>query len=113
MFGTTDTSEFANKLLASAVGGDMSGFDSLVAQAEASAERARAISPPAPCRAYHEKMLALLAESTDMVKGLASAIKGHDMNALGSIATSGNALQTQLTTLETDGKALKTKYGIH
>ncbi len=113
LFGTTDTSEFANKLLASAVGGDMSGFDSLIAQAESSAERAHAISPPAPCRAYHEKMLALLAQSTDMVKGLAGAIKGHDMSALNTIATSGNAMQTQLTALEADGKALKAKYGIH
>jgi hypothetical protein len=113
MADTTDTGEFANKLLASAVSGDMSGFDSIVAQAESSAERARAISPPAVCRSYNEKMLALLGQTLDLVKGLAAAIKRNDMASLSGLSTGANAMQKQVTAVEAEGRALKTKYGIH
>jgi len=113
MADTTDTGEFANKLLASAVSGDMSGFDSIVAQAESSAERARAISPPAVCRSYHEKMLALLGQTLDLVKGLAAAIKRNDMASLAGLSTGANAMQKQVTAVEAEGRALKSKYGIH
>lgn len=90
---TSDTGEFANKLLAAAMHGDMSGFDELAQVAQAGAARAQAIAPPACCVEYHQQLIAMLTESVAMVQHLKAAIASNDAAALTGLAASGSSLQ--------------------
>lgn len=110
--GSTDTGEFANTLLTGAMNGDMSGFDNVLKLAQDGADRARAISPPAACKSYHDNMLALLGDGVAMLKQLMDAIKRNDTTALASLVATGDALKARSEALEAAGKAIKTKFGI-
>ncbi len=110
--GSTDTGDFANTVLAGAMRGDMSGFDTVLKLAQDGAARARAISPPPSCTSYHEGMLRLLGDGVEMVQHLTAAMKSSDTAALAAIAASGNALQIRANALEAEGKAIKSRFGI-
>lgn len=110
---TGDTGEFANKLLtASLSGGDTSGFDDLIRVTEAGADRVRAITPPACCVEYHQRLLAMLAESSAMVRRLKTAITTNDAAALGTLAASGSSLQARATALEDEAHRIKASLGL-
>jgi hypothetical protein len=109
---TNDASELANRLLATAMNGDMSGFDDLVKTAEAGAERARAVTPPACCVEYHRRMLAMLGESVAMVGELKTAIKSNDAAALTALAASGSSLQSRANALEDEARQIKARLGL-
>ncbi len=94
--GESDVGAYSNTLLAGAMNGDMSGFDHVLELAKDGAAKARAISPPAACRAYHDKMLALLSDGIDMLRRLIDAMKTKDPSALGDLASSGNALKARV-----------------
>jgi len=108
-----DTGEYANKLLAAAMTGDPSGFDDLLKAEESGAARARAITPPAACAAYHQRLLAMLAESIAMTKGLRTAIASGDTAGLTALAASATSLQSRANALDAEATALKTKYGLN
>jgi len=109
---TNDTSEFANKLLSASMTGDASGFDDLVKVMRAGAARARAISPPACCVEYHQRLLGMLAESTRMVEQLEAAIGKSDSTALTALAASAGALQTRANALEDEASQIKARLGL-
>jgi hypothetical protein len=110
---TGDTGELANKLLTASVsGGDTSGFDDLIRVTEAGADRVRAITPPACCVEYHQRLLAMLAESSAMVRRLKTAITTNDAAALGTLAASGSSLQARATALEDEAHQIKASLGL-
>jgi hypothetical protein len=109
---TNDTGEFANKLLTASMAGDTSGFDDLVKVAEAGASQARAITPPAACADYHQKLIAMLGESVDMVRTLKRAIATNNSTALTALAASGTSLQARANALEDEAKLIKTRFGL-
>jgi len=108
---TNDTSEFANKLLTASMTGDSSGFDDLVKVMQAGAARARAVTPPACCVEYHQRLLGMLGESTRMVEQLKAAIGKSDSTALTALAASASALQTRASALEDEAGQIKARLG--
>ena len=109
---TNDTSEFANKLLTASMTGDSSGFDDLIKVMQAGAARARMITPPPCCVEYHQRLLAMLAESTTMVEQLKSAIARNDSGALTTLASSASSLQSRANALDEDARSIKTRLGL-
>jgi len=109
---TNDTSEFANKLLTASMTGDSSGFDDLVKVMQAGAARARAVTPPACCVEYHQRLLGMLGESTRMVEQLKAAIGKSDSTALTALAASASALQTRASALEDEAGQIKARLGL-
>jgi hypothetical protein len=109
---TNDTSEFANKLLTASMTGDSSGFDDLVKVMQAGAARARAVTPPACCVEYHQRLLGMLGESTRMVEQLKAAIGKNDATALTALAASASALQTRASALEDEAGQIKARLGL-
>ena len=109
---SSDTGEFANKLLTSAMSGDSSGFDDLIKVAEAGADRARSITPPSCCVEYHERLIAMLTESVQIVRQLKAAIATNDSGALTRLAASGSSLQTRANALEDEARQIKTRLGL-
>ena len=104
--------DVAEKLLASAVGGDSSGFDAMVKVASNAASAARATSVPAACQHFHGELLTMLDQSTQMLTSLTAAIKHNDTGALTGIAMGATSLQSRATALQAEEKAIKTRYGL-
>jgi hypothetical protein len=104
--------EFAQKLLTGMMSGDTAGFDQLVRAANVGLAKARALTPPAPCVAYHQKMLKLLERSTAMLQKLRGALQAKDPGAISTIASDAGALKDQAEGLEREAKALKSRFGI-
>jgi hypothetical protein len=112
---STDPNEFANKLLASGMTGDTSGFDELVRVTEEGAQRAQAISPPescAECASYHQHLLSLLGDSASMMRKLKAAFTSKDASALQSMATAGSSLQASANALDQQARQIKAQYGL-
>lgn len=109
---TNDTGEFANKLLLGTMNGDMSGFDDLLRVMQLGAERARAITPPACCVEYHQRLLGMLADSTQLLDRLKTAIKGGDAGALTALTASASSLQTRADALDSEARGIKTRLGL-
>lgn len=109
---TGDATEFANKLLASAMNGDTSGLDELVRVTKLGADRARALQPPSCCTAYHGELLSLLGDSTRMVEQIKSALASGDTGALTQLGVSGGSLQRRAEALAAQAKQIKSKYGL-
>ncbi len=107
-----DPGEVANKLIASSLGGDSSGFDQLITSASGALAAARAVPVPAPCAAYHAKLIAMLTDSVAMLGQLKSSLASKDMGGLTAIMPAANALQSQTTTLESQARELKKRYGL-
>ena len=107
-----DPGEFANKLVASSMSGDASGFDQLITSARGALAAARAVPVPEPGATYHAKLLGMLADSVAMLTQLETALGAKDVSALTAIMPAANALQTQATTLESQGRELKRRYEI-
>ncbi|HET9624149.1 MAG TPA: hypothetical protein VFP84_22405, partial [Kofleriaceae bacterium] len=112
---STDTNEFANKLLASSLGGDTSGLDELARVAEEGANRARAVTPPPACAAcadYHQRLIGMLGESASMVKQLKSALTSKDPAALNALSATGSSLQARANALDDQARQIKAEYGL-
>ncbi len=107
-----DPGEVSNKLIASLMNGDSSGFDSLIDDAKSMLASAQAVTPPAACAEYHQKLVKLLGDSLAMLQQLEPAIKRGDAAAATAILPAANALQSQTTALESQGRELKARYGI-
>ena len=107
-----DPTEVANKLLASSMAGDSSGFDGLIRAAQSGEDRARALQVPAACAELHRKTLALLHDGTALTRSLQTAIGKQDADALTSLAVSASSLQSRAEALEQEEKAIKTKLGL-
>ena len=107
-----DPQASAQALINAASSGDNSGLQKLVAQARSAEQQARALTPPAPCAAYHKKLVALLADSREMMQKLASGFAGGDVSALPALMTRANAQKEREESLARDEKELKRRYGL-
>jgi len=102
----------AQALVNAATSGDTSGIDKLVQQAKDADKKARAVTPPPPCTAYHKKLLTLLADSREMVQKLAQGFAGGSLEALPGLMTRANSEKARQESLERDEKELKRRYGL-
>ena len=102
----------AQALVNAATSGDTSGIDKLVQQAKDAEKKARAVTPPPPCTAYHKKLLTLLADSREMVQKLAQGFAGGSLEALPGLMTRANSEKARQESLERDEKELKRRYGL-
>lgn len=109
---TNDTGEFANKLLLGTMSGDLSGFDHLLEVMRVGAERARAITPPACCIEYHQRLLGMLEDSTQLLGRLKTAIQNSDAAAMTSLATSASSLQNRADALDEEARRIKSRLGL-
>jgi hypothetical protein len=109
---TNDTGEFANKLLLGTMNGDLSGFDHLLEAMQAGAERARAITPPGCCVEYHQRLLGMLEDSTQLLGRLKTALQKSDTAAMTSLATSASSLQNRADALDAEARRIKSRLGL-
>jgi hypothetical protein len=107
-----DPQASAQALVNAASSGDSSGLQKLVAQARSAEQQARALVPPPPCAAYHKKLVALLADSRDMMQKLAAGFAGGSLDALPSLMARANAQKERAESLTRDEKELKRRYGL-
>jgi hypothetical protein len=110
--GAGDPNEFANKLITSSLSGDSSGFDSLIASSQDALTRVKALAVPAPCAAYHAKLVKMFEDTVAMMSSLDAALKTKNTDALTAILPQANALQSQTTGLESQAREIKQRYGI-
>ncbi len=102
----------AQAMINGAAAGDTSGLDKLVQQARDAERNARALTPPAPCAAYHKKLLALLADSREMAQSLARGFQSGDLSSLTSMLGRANSQKARQEALARDEKELKHRYGM-
>lgn len=108
-----DPETVAQQVLAGLGKGDMSGFESMIQQAQATRDHLSTLTPPQPCAAYHRDSLASLdaglALMRDMKRALSSA--GQD-TAASNLADRANALKARTDALQLQEHALKQRYGL-
>ena len=102
----------AQALISGAAGGDTSGLDKLVQQARDAERAARAVVPPAPCAAFHKKLLSLLADSREMAQSLTRGFASGDLSSLTSLMGRANSDKARQESLARDEKELKRRYGL-
>jgi len=109
---TDDPEASAQALVNAASSGDTSGLDKLVQQAKDAERKARAMTPPPPCAAFHKKMLALLTDSREMVQKLASGFAGGSLEALPGLLARANGEKARQEAVAREEKELKRRYGL-
>jgi hypothetical protein len=107
-----DPSDLASALVASAMAGDPSGIDGLLASARAGAGQARKLQPPPVCAAYHQKLLSALDDSAALLAGLRSGLERQDTDALAGLATKASALQARLDGLSAEERDIRRRVGL-
>lgn len=107
-----DPQASAQAIINSAGSGDDSGLQKMIAQARRAEQQARALVPPAPCAAYHKKLVALLSESREMIQKLAAGFAGGSLDALPTLMSRAQAEQTRQESLAHEEKELKRRYGL-
>lgn len=108
---TGDPTELANKLLASAAGGDSSGFNALIKDVDGGIARAQQVHVPPACEEYHQRVLEMLAESGRVLRTLQSSIARQDPDGLGALAASATSLQTRADALNAQARQIRARYG--
>jgi len=108
-----DSAAAAQQMLASAMGGDSSGFDGLTKVATDAVTKALAIVPPAACAHYHAELVKQLQDSVQMLAGIKAAMAKQDTGALMAVASSASSMKSRLDALASEATAIKTKYGLH
>lgn len=109
---TGDPMELANKLLASAAGGDSSGFNALIKDVDNGIARAQQVHVPAACQEYHQRVLEMLGESGRMLRTLQSSIARQDTDGLGALAASATSLQSRADSLNAQARQIRARYGL-
>ena len=107
-----DPEASAQAMITGAASGDTSGLDKLVATARDAERNARALTPPAPCAAFHRKLLVLLADSREMAQALAHGFASGNLDALPGMLSRAQSQKARQESLTRDEKELKRRYGI-
>ena len=76
-------------------------------QAQETRARLAAVTPPAPCAAFHRETLACMDAGLDLMRGIRNAMAAGDAAALGNLPDRANALKTRSEALKTQETALK------
>lgn len=105
-----DPQSMAQEMLQGAMSGDTRQLDDMIRKAEASERRARAITPPAPCVAFHARAVKLTGESVKMVRTLRQSIVSGDTTALLGMNAQAAQMQSEAQQLEREEEQLKQRY---
>ncbi|MBK6683593.1 MAG: hypothetical protein IPG45_03905 [Deltaproteobacteria bacterium] len=95
----TDQQAFAQQLLGESMGGDLSGFDDLIREAEAAERAARAITPPPAAAEHHRQLLGLLGESRRILQAEKEALAQKDPALLTGLLASAQSLEAKAKAL--------------
>lgn len=100
----------AQEVMAGFGKGDTSAFDKMDKQAQETRARLAAVTPPAPCAAFHRETLACMDAGLDLMRGIRNAMAAGDAAALGNLPDRANALKTRSEALKSQETALKHRY---
>lgn len=81
------------------MGGDLSGFDDLIREAEAAERAARAITPPPAAAEHHRQLLGLLGESRRILQAEKEALAQKDPALLTGLLASAQSLEAKAKAL--------------
>ena len=107
-----DPEASAQAMITGAASGDTSGLDKLVATAREAERNARTLQPPAPCAAFHRKLLVLLADSREMAQVLARGFQSGNLDSLPGMLSRAQSQKARQEALTRDETELKRRYGI-
>jgi hypothetical protein len=103
----------AHEMAAALANGDTSGLDKMIRQIEAAKVSFAAVTPPAPCAAFHRESLASLDDGLEMLRSLKGAMESSEPVAqLASVATRATALRSRADALQNEELALRQRYGL-
>jgi hypothetical protein len=103
-----DPEGMAKGVLEGVVKGDTSGIDGMIQQSEAARAKLGALTPPAPCVAFHHESLAALDDSLGILRSLRTGLQAGSLPA--EFATQAEGLRTRTERLQKEEKALREKY---
>ena len=101
-----------NSLMEAASSGDLSGLRALTAKAHAAEAKARALTPPPACAAYHQQLLRLLGQNRGLFQRLESGIGGGDVGELPALLEQANGAKAHADALAREEHAVKKRFGI-
>lgn len=105
-----DPETMAKGVLEGVVKGDTSGIDGMILQSEAARASLGALTPPAPCAAFHHESLAALDESLGILRSLRTALQAGSLPA--DFAPQAELLRIRTEKLQREEKTLRDKYGL-
>jgi hypothetical protein len=108
-----DPESLAREMVAGLARGDTSGFDRLIAQAEAGRKKLAGLQPPPPCAAHHRAGLADLDESLALMRAMKKALEGAEAeSSLPALGLRANALRLRAEALQREEQGLRQRYGL-
>jgi len=107
-----DPDAVAQQLVGGLAKGDNAGLDGMFQQAQATRARLAAITPPAPCAAFHRESLAVLDGGLEMMQSLKQALaaSGQGGTALQDLSARASELKARSEALQAQEKALRQRY---
>jgi type IV secretory pathway VirB10-like protein len=107
-----DPDAVAQQLVGGLAKGDSSGLDGMFQQAQATRARLAAITPPAPCAAFHRESLAVLDGGLEMMQSLKQSLAstGQGGTALQDLSARASELKARSEALQAQEKALRQRY---
>ena len=103
---------FAQQLAAEASQGKVQGFDELQTDLERMEKELRAITPPPPCREFHELTLSSAADAKSLMLDLRRAFAGGDTSNVQALAIRAQAAQDKMKQVESARRAIEIEYGL-
>jgi hypothetical protein len=110
--GRNDPQELAQRILSQATADDSSGFDELIRTSESLQRQISALIPPPPCQEHHQKTLAVIGESSAMLRRLRDAVLNRDMSALALFGSEGQVLEQRTREVDALAASIKRRYGL-
>jgi|OpeIllAssembly_1097287.scaffolds.fasta_scaffold57855_2 hypothetical protein len=103
----------ANEMAAALGKGDFSSLDEMVRRAEAAKDRLAALTPPAPCAAYHREGLRSLDDAVETLRALKKALESPDpASQLAGFTARAESLRASTEALQREEAALRRRYGL-
>jgi hypothetical protein len=103
---------FAQQLASEAAQGKSEGFDQLTTDLERMERELKAITPPEPCRQFHELTISSAAEARSLMRDLKTAFTGGATANVQVLAMRAQEAQVRSKKVEESRKALEQKYGL-
>jgi hypothetical protein len=101
--------EFANQILGAGVGGDLTGFDKLLADMKKMEAGVARVRPPQAAAQHHTRTRELLTESRRLLEEMRRAMAGQDLGNLAGLADRAREMQTQTEDLQQMEKELRAR----
>ncbi len=111
--GLNPTSIDPNTIIQQALGGDVSGIDSLIAEHRTRQQKIRQLRPPSPCSAYHDALTRLAADGLVVMEQLRAGILNNNVQALMSLQGKAMRLQALGDEVSRMEGELRNRYRVH